>query len=117
MAADLTEAVGQIMAGHIGEGWGLRRSEILALVQRLGSYPGANDRAIRSAIESLRQDGWLIVNMCDDSGYYVAGSLEEYQNFRRLYLSYATTVLSRIKAMDRSASVRWGAGALQDKLF
>jgi hypothetical protein len=53
----------------------------------------------------------------DDTGYFLAGSPEEYQQFRALYVSYATTILQRTKAMDREAEKRWGAGALQERLF
>jgi hypothetical protein len=90
---------------------------ILQLVRGLPGYQATTDRAIRGALESLREAGWLICNMMQDDGYFLAGSPGEYQQFRALYASYATTILARLRAMDRAASDTWGAGALQERLF
>lgn len=114
---DLTGVVGRILAGHVGSGWVVRRGEILQQIQQLPAYRQATDRMVRGAIEGLRESGWLICSLGDDNGYFLAGSPEEYQEFRQSYVSYATTILSRAKEMDRTAFNRWGAGALQTKMF
>jgi hypothetical protein len=115
--ADLAACVGRILSGHVGLGWALGRSEILSLLRQLPAYRTVTDEKIRGAIGDLRAAGWLICNLMDDSGYFLAHTPEEYREFRALYMSYATTILARVKEMDQEASKRWGATALQERLF
>jgi hypothetical protein len=118
MSDSLMSAAGKILEGRLGLDRALKRSEILSYLQELPLYCETTDRMVRGAIEDLRQAGWMICNMANDSGYFLAESSQEYQEFRRLYVSYATTILSRVRAMDKTAENKWGATALlQDKLF
>ena len=115
--AGLTDAIGRIMAGRVGQAKALRRSEILVLIRQLPQFRAASDRLVRDALEELRALGWLICNIGDNAGYFVAGDPQEYQAYRRFYLSYVSTMQARLKRMDQAASEKWGAAALQPPLF
>jgi hypothetical protein len=115
--ADLAGVVGRILSRHVGLSWAVKRGDILQQVQQLHTLRLTTDRMIRGAIEYLREAGWLICNLMDDTVYFLAGSPEEYQQFRSLYVSYATTIWARTKAMDKAAEKRWGSGALQERMF
>jgi len=105
------------MAGRVGQAKALRRSEILVLIRQLPQFRAASDRLVRDALEELRALGWLICNIGDNAGYFVAGDPQEYQAYRRFYLSYVSTMQARLKRMDQAASEKWGAAALQPPLF
>lgn len=115
--AGFVSAVGRLLAGHVGSSQAQRRGDILQSVRQIPAYRTATDRMIRGAIEDLREEGWLICNLMDDEGYFLASSLFEWEHFRALYTSYALTILARASKMDRTAEARWGAGALQQELL
>ncbi|MBE3117633.1 MAG: hypothetical protein IMZ50_02615 [Candidatus Atribacteria bacterium] len=113
---DLAGAVGRVLQGHVGQGWALKRGEILSLVRQLPAYQEATGQMVWEAIEDLREAGWMICSLMDDN-YFLAGSPEEYQHFKEAYVSYALTILDRAKAMDRTAERHWGPAGLQERLF
>jgi len=119
LPSHLVEATGNILAGHVGPERAIRRSEIRAkLYQESPLFHVVNDRQVRSAIETLREDGWLICSLGSDSdGYYLAGNMKEYEEFRQFYTAYARTIFTRIRTMDRVAEKRWGGSALQEPLL
>ena len=64
-----------------------------ALADRLGM----TDRQMRRCIELARQDGWLIMNDCDGSGYYLSEDLDALERHYRVDRSRAIKTLYRLK--------------------
>lgn len=114
---ELAKGVLRILTSCQGQGKAIKRAAILQLVRQSPYYRQANDRAIRTAIEELREAGQLICNMINDEGYFMASNPSEYQAFRTLYSSYAKTILARVSEMDKQAARRWGSESLQPELF
>jgi hypothetical protein len=105
---------------HRGQANGIRRE---TLVYELFGVQVADvtdadsfDRNIRDAIERLRNQGHLICNLGDGSGYFIASSVGEYQAFRLRYGKHAFPILATIKQMDRAAAETW-QDPLQPRLF
>ena len=119
LPSNLVEATGRIIAGRVGVERAIRRSDIRArLYQESPLFHTINDRQVRSAIEALRELGWLICSLGGDSeGYFVAKDMSEYEDFRRFYTSYARSIENRIRRMDKVAEKKWGGSALQDSLL
>jgi hypothetical protein len=115
---NFVEDVGHILSSHIGLICAIRLSEIRVRLCQLSSiYLKANDKDVRSAIAILREDGALICSLGSDSdGYYTAGNLAEYLEFKDFYTAYAKTIFTRVQKMDREARNRWGGDA-QPALF
>jgi hypothetical protein len=115
----LVYEIGNLLAGHVGIDRAIKRSEIRSMVYQQSSvFQTVNDRQVRSAIESLREMGWLICSLGSDSdGYYMAKDKAEYSEWRSYYIAYATTIFSRIKRMDKEAEKKWGGSALQAPLL
>ena len=105
------------LKGARGVDQAVSRTRILEISQGMPLLRGVSDRLVRAAIEDLREQGMLICNLLEGDGYYLAGSMAEYQEFRRKYASYALTILSRLKAMDATAEKLYGASALQGRLL
>ena len=66
--------------------------------QWLTMCTGANDRAVRLAIEDLRSEGWLICNDQDGEGYYLALEDQEILRQYRRDCARAMSILKRLKA-------------------
>jgi predicted nucleic acid-binding Zn ribbon protein len=116
---NLVYEIGNLLAAHVGLERAVRLSEIRSMIYQQSSlFRTVNNRQVRSAIESLREMGWLICSLGGDSdGYYLAKDKAEYSTWRSYYLSYATTIFSRIKRMDKEAEKKWGGSALQAPLL
>jgi hypothetical protein len=76
-----------------------------------------HDRKVRGAVESLRRKGYLICDMGDGAGRWMAASMEEYQDFRRKYGSSAFTIIETVREMDRAAEDMFELTALQPRLI
>jgi hypothetical protein len=113
----LISVVNYLLSGRLGRTKSLSLSEIHKLVQNNPIYFTASERQIRSAIENLRKMGKLICNDADGDGYYTAGNMQEYQEFRAYYQSYAITILKRLHEMDQGAKDRFNSDARQEKLI
>lgn len=61
---------------------------------------GKSERAVRHCIENMREQGIRAVGTSDKAGYYIAENEKEYRQFRRNYMSKATTIFRRVRAMD-----------------
>jgi hypothetical protein len=64
------------------------------------SATGKNERGVRLCIEHMRDQGIRVVGTSDKAGYFIAETETEYQKFRRNYMSKATTIIRRVRAMD-----------------
>jgi hypothetical protein len=116
---NLIYAIGNLLAGHVGLDRAIKRSEIRSMLYQQSSiFRTVNDRQVRSAIESLREKGWLVCSLGSDSdGYYLAKNKPEYSEWRAYYISYATSIFSLVKKMDKEAEKKWGGSALQAPLL
>jgi hypothetical protein len=114
---DLADILRRILSQRIGQENAISRSKILLLVHELPLYRSVSARKIREAVEVLRDQGVLVCNLSNGDGYYVAGSMEDYQEWRRLYASYAITILTRVRALDAVAEQTWGTSTLQERLL
>ena len=65
------------------------------------------DRRIRDGIERLRNNGHMICNMGSGDGYYIAATIEEYQEFRLKYGRHAFPIIQTIRRMDETAKQKW----------
>jgi hypothetical protein len=113
----LEKHVRLILERRTGQGNAIERGELLFQVHQSIMLVHASDRQVRLAIESLREQGLLICNLLTGDGYYLAETMDEYQEFRRKYASYAVTIFERVRSMDAEAEKRWGYSVLQMPLI
>jgi hypothetical protein len=87
----------------------LSRFELVNKVNRL-LLSSLSERRTRNAIREMRKKGVLILSSGgNNGGYYMAGSLDEYYQFRdREYKSRALDILETVSAMDASAAEQFG---------
>lgn len=62
------------------------------------------DRTARSMIEELREQGVRVCGQNDIDGYWIAKTQEEYERFRRDYMSKAATIFRRVQSMDNQTN-------------
>lgn len=113
----LEKHVRLILEQHTGQENAIERGELLARVRWNIMLVHTDDRQVRLAIESLREQGMLVCNLITGHGYYLAETMDEYQEFRRKYASYAVTIFERVRSMDAAAEKRWGYSVLQMPLI
>lgn len=113
----LEKHVRLILEYHIGQENAIERGELLDQARRNIMLIHASDRQVRLAIESLRGQGMLVCNLLTGDGYYLARTMDEYQEFRRKYASYAVTIFERVRSMDAAAEKLWGYSVLQMPLI
>ena len=104
----LEAAILRVLGRRVGRLQAIGRNE---LVTALSGYR-ARERTVREAIKQLRRQGHLICAMPgQDGGYYLAGSLEEFEEFDRLELGAKIADMSETReAMRRAARERFGEG-------
>jgi len=109
-----------VLMQHQGAGNAIDRWDLVERLygekQQTESDDNSQDRAVREGIERLRHAGHMICNMGDGSGYYIAGTVEEYQAFRNKYGAHAFPIMEAIREMDRAANERW-ENPLQPRLI
>lgn len=81
----------------------LRSGHDLANDRRwIAMHIGLNDRYVRSLIEELRIDGYLICNSQDGRGYYIAETDEEILRQYRRDMARAMSILRRMKPFRKA---------------
>jgi hypothetical protein len=118
---EVEECVMRELQGRCGQAWAVERWELVRRVFGDGADIPRNDsnladRVVRRAVEALRGRGLLVCNLGEGSGWFLAGSPQEYQAFRAAYGSHAFPILENIREMDRTAKQTW-PNALQPKLI
>ncbi len=63
----------------------------------IAMHTGMNDRAVRERIEELRNEGHLICNLQNGSGYFIAEDAEDIKAQYRQDCARAMSILRRIK--------------------
>ena len=96
----------------------LTRKDLAGRLRWRGLITTPDDRPMRKAIEELRKEGFLICHRKgSDGGYYMAGSKEEYEDFRaREYKSRIVSLADTLREMDKSAEAQFGE-EIQMELF
>lgn len=91
-----------------GKEYALGGSRLVARLELSGHR--TNERAVRQAIHDLRRDGHLICSAPgEDGGYYLAASLQEFDEFiQRELHPKAMDLLETERAMKASARRVWG---------
>ncbi len=80
--AGLESAVLRVLADHQGRQKAIGRGHLVNILNIRGH--SAHERAVRECIKQLRRQGHLICAMPGvDGGYYLAETLEEFQEFDR----------------------------------
>ncbi len=112
---ELDGQVKYVLSLHEGEDNGIDRWSLVAkiLVDDAVLLPTQNDdntydRQVRNSVERLRAKGNFICNRGNSSGYYIAKTREEYEQWKRYYLGAALRKLQVISTMDDKADQRWG---------
>ena len=108
----LDRSVGRIISSHQGKEHGIRREEMLAKLHEQSHLKKTTDRHMRMSIEGFRKQGVRICHfetrkqdpvskkIIINFWYYLAGTEEEYLEFRARYKGYADTIWKTTKAMD-----------------
>jgi hypothetical protein len=102
-----------LIENHVGKEKAIKAFDIQYL------FGDSTDRPTRLAIQELRNEGHLILSNAhgENKGYYMAASLEEYQEFRQYnFRSRAMSILVTDKAMATAARQQFG-DAVQLDLF
>jgi hypothetical protein len=105
----------QQWGGRSGEEAAIRREDLL--MHAAEYFPGVRDTDIRLAIQSLRENGWMICNQMSGNGYFPAKSVQEYDEFRTRYIAKARTIEKIVRAMDVTAKRTFDYAPDQMKLF
>ena len=109
LPAGLEKLVGEIILDHRGQDRAIPRPRLVAMAA--SKFPAIReiDRAVRRAIEKLREDGWLVGMSHSGDGYYLITTPDEYKAFRDAYTKRADTILKNATRMDESARRIFGS--------
>lgn len=90
--------------------------ELAQLCRRYGLY--LTTEKVRDEIRLMRKEGLLILSKSSaGGGYYMAQSMEDYQEFRRVnYFARISDMLETMRVMDYAAEREYKTG-LQERLF
>ncbi len=101
----LHEAILAVMSDRVGRFRAIERRDLVRAVQIECGYQ-VDDRSIRDAIQELRRShplGSLIVSSPDWSGYWIAESVEEVQEFVRRKRQTAANMFMDARSQIRLA--------------
>lgn len=96
MPVGLERSILSILRFHVGKENAISKPQLLADLKNMGMH--SNERQARAAIVELRKHGHLICSSSGEGGYYVAATIEEYQEFAQ--------VEYRAKIIDMSETLR-----------
>ena len=118
---ELDERLKREFVLHQGKEQAVKRWNLVTSVYGTGSDMPQNDdnlqdRQIRSAVERLRNHGWLICDLGNGKGRYLAANPDEYWEFRSSYLKPLRARAKVIRAMDKAAQEKY-PNLLQPSLF
>jgi hypothetical protein len=103
--SELEPAILSVMASHTGRQRAIGRSELLADLARMGHQ--VRERTVREAIKQLRRLGHLICSMPGvDGGYYLAQSMDEFEEFDRVELGAKIADMDQTRQAMRQAARR-----------
>jgi hypothetical protein len=104
MPASAERVVLRVLSYHIGLERAIQKPNLITECAK-GGCVYSNERQLRLTIVALRKAGVPVCASSGESGYYLAGSLAEYQEFRgREYVKKILDMRETVAAMD--AAVR-----------
>lgn len=111
----LDRAVLRVVGAYTVE-YPISRQQLVGSVGSLGF--SASERQVREMIKQLRRRGHLICSTPGiNGGYYMARSMEEYQEFRETeFAAKISDMAETLRAMDATAREQFGPG-YQGRLF
>ncbi len=106
----LERAILSVLDYHHGREKAIGRDELVNDLVGMGYRE--NERVVREAIKQLRRQGHLICSIPgNDGGYYLAGSLAEFDEFDRCELGAKIADMSETReAMRKAAREKFGEG-------
>jgi len=116
MPEGLEAVVLAVLAEAQGRAKALGRDVVLSLVQ--GEGLDVNERQVRRAIHGLRRKGELICSAPgNDGGYYMAGSLTEFDEFCQRELHPKAIDMLETESAMKAAAIRRFGDAVQPALL
>jgi len=118
---ELDEILKRKLQQHQGKDKAVPRWNLVTFVYGAGadmpkSDDNLQDRQIRYCVERLRRHGWLVCDLGNGRGRYLASSVDEYREFRTSYLKPLRARADVIKLMDKAAQDQF-PNSLQPSLF
>lgn len=90
----------RVLSYHQGQAEAIQKPDLMAECAKLGTRL-SDERQIRLVIVRLRKQGIPICSSSGDSGYFLAASMAEYQEFRgREYVKKIQDMRETVAAMD-----------------
>lgn len=100
---DLLSIIPVLLRDAYGKNKAIEREDLLLKCQNAMPDNEITDSQMRLAIQSLRDSGLLICNLEMGQGYFIAATIEEYEEFKSKYTAHAYTVLGIVSNMDKKA--------------
>lgn len=119
---ELDRAITFEMSYHEGKQNRIDRWDLVEKVFRVQVPPQERnddnllDRAIRMSVSRLRSKGWLICDLGDGQGRYMAQSVDEFWEFYSFFVKPIRSKAETARAMKEFAKRRW-PNLLQPSLF
>jgi hypothetical protein len=102
LPAGAERAVYRVLSYHVGLEQAIQKPDLQVACMALGTK-FSDERQLRLTIVKLRKAGVPVCSSSGDSGYFLAGSMEEYREFRnREYAKKITDMRETMGAMDKS---------------
>jgi methylthioribose-1-phosphate isomerase len=109
MPAGAERTVLRVLSYHIGLKNAIQKPDLMSECAKAGAH-FKDERQVRKAIVDLRKRGVPACSSSGDSGYFLAASLAEYQEFRgREYVKKITDMKNTVLAMDEQARQMFAA--------
>jgi hypothetical protein len=90
----------RVLSFHIGLKCAIQKPDLISESAKHGAH-FSNERQVRLTIVDLRKQGVPVCASSGESGYYLAGTLEEYKEFRgREYVKKIVDMRETVTAMD-----------------
>lgn len=119
---DLDKAVLHILLRHVGKAHALDRWTLVEMIDvdpvpnHLRNDDHPIDRLIRASVSRLRMQGYLICDLGDGAGRYMASTPDEFWEFYSYYVKPIKSRATVIREMKKSA-IRQFPNLMQPSLF
>jgi hypothetical protein len=102
MPAGAERSVLRVLSYHVGLADAIQKPDLIIECAKIGTH-FKDERQVRKVIVDLRKRGIAVCSSSGDSGYFLASSLTEYQEFRgREYIKKIVDMKETVTAMDTS---------------
>lgn len=101
MPAGIERAMLRCLSYHVGKANAVSKPDLLKSLKQSGF--AVHERQARQTIEDLRNAGHLIGSSSGDGGYFIIGTMDEYEAYAREERSRAEKILTRLRAQEQQA--------------